>query len=47
MELDWVPKESFESGIRETIHWYLDNRSWWQPIQDKTYRQERLGVIQP
>ena len=47
MELDWVPNESFDTGLRETIHWYLDNRSWWQPIQDKTYRQERLGVIQP
>ena len=47
MELDWVPKESFDTGLRENIHWYLDNRSWWQPIQDKTYRQERLGVIQP
>ena len=46
MELDWVPKESFDSGIRETIKWYLDNRSWWQPIQDKIYKQERLGVIQ-
>ena len=46
-ELDWVPKESFDSGIRDTVHWYLDNRSWWQTIQDKTYRQERLGVIQP
>ena len=47
LELEWVPKESFDSGIRETINWYLDNRSWWQPIQDETYRQERLGVIQP
>ena len=47
MELNWVPKESFDSGIRKTIHWYLDNHSWWQSIQNKTYRQERLGVIQP
>ena len=44
-DLDWSPKESFDSGIRKTIHWYLDNHSWWQSIQNKTYRQERLGVI--
>ena len=45
-DLGWSPKESFDSGIRKTIHWYLDNHSWWQSILDKTYRQERLGVIQ-
>jgi len=44
-ELGWTPKESFESGIRKTIQWYLENESWWQAIQDKTYQQERLGVI--
>ena len=47
MELDWVPTESFDSGIRETIHWYLDNKTWWQSIQKNKYEQERLGVIQP
>lgn len=44
-ELGWTPKESFESGIRKTIQWYLENESWWRAIQDKTYQQERLGVI--
>ena len=44
-DLGWSPKESFETGIRKTIHWYLDNQDWWRAIQDNTYRQERLGVI--
>ena len=43
--LGWSPKESFETGIRKTINWYLDNQDWWRAIQDNTYRQERLGVI--
>jgi dTDP-glucose 4,6-dehydratase len=46
-ELGWSPMESFETGVRKTIQWYLDNRTWWKSIQDNTYRQERLGVIQP
>ena len=45
-ELGWSPMESFETGVRKTIQWYLDNRTWWKSIQDNTYRQERLGVIQ-
>jgi len=45
-ELGWSPIESFETGVRKTIQWYLDNRTWWKSIQDNTYRQERLGVIQ-
>lgn len=43
-ELGWVPQETFESGIRKTIEWYLKNESWWRRIQDKTYMQERLGT---
>lgn len=45
-ELGWAPMESFETGVRKTIQWYLDNRTWWKSIQNNTYRQERLGVIQ-
>ena len=45
-ELGWSPMESFETGVRKTIQWYLDNRTWWKSIQNNTYRQERLGVIQ-
>ncbi|MDC0646028.1 dTDP-glucose 4,6-dehydratase [bacterium] len=45
-ELGWEPNESFDSGIQKTIQWYLDNSSWWRAIQDKSYQQERLGVIE-
>ncbi len=44
-ELGWQPKEKFSTGIEKTIRWYLDNEPWWKPIQDKTYKQERLGVM--
>ena len=43
-DLGWVPKETFETGIRKTIQWYLDNEDWWKRIQDGTYNQERLGL---
>lgn len=43
-ELGWVPLESFESGIRKTIQWYLDNPDWWQGVLDGSYRLERLGA---
>ena len=43
-ELGWQPKENFRSGIEKTIRWYMDNKTWWKAIQDKTYRQERLGA---
>ncbi len=45
-ELGWVPKETFPSGIRKTIAWYLGNRQWWKNIQDNSYQQERLGLIE-
>ena len=44
-DLNWVPKENFETGIKKTIHWYLENEQWWKDIQDNTYQQERLGAI--
>jgi len=44
-ELGWLPKESFETGIEKTILWYLDNKEWWESIQNNTYQQERLGVV--
>jgi dTDP-glucose 4,6-dehydratase len=43
-ELGWRPRESFESGLAKTVRWYLDNRSWWQPIRDETYGGSRLGL---
>ena len=44
-ELNWKPKESFDTGIDKTIQWYLENKLWWKSIQDNTYQQERLGVV--
>lgn len=43
-ELGWAPQESFESGIRKTVQWFLSNRDWWQRVQDGSYQRERLGV---
>jgi dTDP-glucose 4,6-dehydratase len=42
-ELGWVPEESFESGIRKTVLWYLDNRAWWQRVLSGAYTLERRG----
>jgi dTDP-glucose 4,6-dehydratase len=42
--LNWVPKETFVTGIKKTIKWYLNNESWWRNIQNGTYSQERLGL---
>jgi dTDP-glucose 4,6-dehydratase len=43
-ELGWRPRESFESGLRKTVAWYLDNRDWWRRVQDGSYQRERLGL---
>lgn len=42
-ELGWTPLETFESGIRKTVQWYLDNQDWCQHVQDGSYQRERLG----
>lgn len=42
-ELGWKPAENFDSGLRKTVRWYLDNRSWWQHVLDGSYRLERIG----
>jgi len=42
-ELGWTPNESFESGLRNTLSWYLDNQDWTQRVTDGSYRGERLG----
>jgi dTDP-glucose 4,6-dehydratase len=44
-ELGWQPQETFETGLRKTVEWYLSNRSWWQRIRSGVYRGERLGVL--
>lgn len=43
-ELGWAPKETFASGIKKTLDWYLDNRKWWEAIRNGNYRGERLGL---
>ena len=44
-DLGWKPCETFESGLRKTVEWYLANRSWWERIRNGVYRGERLGVV--
>ncbi len=43
-ELGWTPQESFASGLRKTVRWYLDNLDWCRHVQDGSYQRQRLGV---
>ena len=43
-ELGWTPQETFESGIRKTVEWYLANETWWKQVLDGSYQGERLGL---
>jgi len=43
-ELGWVPEETFETGLRKTVQWYLDNPSWWERVLSGAYRMERIGA---
>ncbi|MFD2676481.1 dTDP-glucose 4,6-dehydratase [Camelimonas lactis] len=43
-ELGWKPKETFESGLRKTVEWYLANQQWWDRVRSGGYRGERLGL---
>lgn len=42
-DLGWTPAETFETGLRKTVQWYLDNKDWWAAILDGSYQLERLG----
>ncbi len=44
-QLGWQPAENFESGLRRTVEWYLNNREWCAHVQDGSYKRERLGVL--
>ncbi|MCU8034070.1 MULTISPECIES: dTDP-glucose 4,6-dehydratase [unclassified Shewanella] len=44
IELNWQPQETFETGLRKTVEWYLANQKWCQHVQDGTYQRERLGI---
>ena len=43
-DLGWVPQETFESGLRKTVEWYLANENWWQSVLDGSYQGQRLGL---
>jgi dTDP-glucose 4,6-dehydratase len=43
-EFGWTPKHDFETGLRKTVQWYLENDGWWRDIRSGAYRGERLGV---
>lgn len=43
-ELNWMPTETFDSGIRKTVEWYLNNMEWCSRVQDGSYQRERLGA---
>lgn len=43
-ELGWVPQESFATGLRKTVEWYLENEWWWKRVQDGSYQGQRLGL---
>jgi dTDP-glucose 4,6-dehydratase len=43
-ELGWTPDETFTSGMRKTVQWYLANETWWQQVLDGSYQGERLGL---
>ncbi|MBK1672487.1 dTDP-glucose 4,6-dehydratase [Ectothiorhodospira shaposhnikovii] len=43
-ELGWTPRETFDTGLRKTVRWYLDNRDWWRHVLDGSYQGERLGT---
>jgi dTDP-glucose 4,6-dehydratase len=43
-ELNWLPKETFETGLLKTVQWYLDNDVWCKNVQDGSYQRERLGI---
>ena len=44
-ELGWKPEETFSSGLRKTVHWYLNNLDWCRRVQDGSYQRERLGAL--
>jgi len=43
-ELGWVPQETFATGLRKTVQWYLNNLDWCRHVQDGSYQRERLGA---
>jgi dTDP-glucose 4,6-dehydratase len=46
-ELGWKAQETFDTGLRKTIVWYMNNSDWWQPLRSANYSGERLGMGKP
>ena len=44
-ELNWTPDETFKTGIKKTVKWYLDNQAWCDHVKDGSYQGERLGMV--
>ncbi|ATH79334.1 dTDP-glucose 4,6-dehydratase [Halomonas sp. NyZ770] len=44
-ELGWKPQETFETGLRKTVEWYLANETWWKRVQNGSYQGQRLGSL--
>jgi dTDP-glucose 4,6-dehydratase len=42
-ELGWIPQETFETGLRKTVEWFLQNRTWWERVLDGSYSLVRIG----
>jgi dTDP-glucose 4,6-dehydratase len=43
-DLGWRAQETFETGIKKTVRWYLEHTDWWSPLRNNVYRGERLGL---
>jgi dTDP-glucose 4,6-dehydratase len=43
--LGWVPQETFESGMRKTVEWYLNNTQWWERVLNGQYQLGRIGDL--
>jgi dTDP-glucose 4,6-dehydratase len=43
-DLGWRAQETFETGIKKTVRWYLEHTDWWEPLRNNVYRGERLGL---
>ncbi|MDB4789962.1 dTDP-glucose 4,6-dehydratase, partial [bacterium] len=43
-QLHWLPKETFQTGIKKTVEWYLNNETWWKHVLDGSYQRQRLGL---
>lgn len=43
-DLNWAPQETFDTGLKKTVQWYLNNQGWCKNVQDGSYQRERLGI---